>query len=74
MEPDPDPETGSDRRRISIVQLICHAYGLSDVSEITVEHIHRYVTERRLADARTSQLQGRRRPRIPRQRASGGTA
>jgi hypothetical protein len=74
MEPDPGPETGSNHRRISIVQLICHAYGLSDASEITVEHIHRYVTERRLADTRNPQPRGRFRPKIPRQRASGGMA
>ncbi|UQA92382.1 hypothetical protein [Streptomyces halobius] len=82
MEPDPDPETGPGTgpgtgphpRRLSIVQLICRAYGLSDASEITVEHIHRFVTERRLTDARTRQLRDRFRPRIPRQRASGGTA
>ncbi|MEV0375057.1 hypothetical protein AB0I10_35685 [Streptomyces sp. NPDC050636] len=74
MEPDPGPETGQHRRRISIVQLICRAYGLSDASEITVEHIHRFVTERRLTDARSPQLRDRLRPRIPRQRAPGGTA
>lgn len=45
MESNSGPETGSNRRRVSVVQLICRAYGLSDASEITMEHIHRYVAE-----------------------------
>lgn len=73
MEPTNGPETGPSRRQVSVVQLICRAYGLSDASEITVEHIHRYVTERRLIAERTHTIQGRLRPRIPRQRTSGST-
>ncbi len=47
MESNNGPEPGPDHRRVSVVQLICRAYGLSDASEITVEHIYRYVNERR---------------------------
>ncbi|MFD7107348.1 hypothetical protein [Streptomyces celluloflavus] len=71
MEPSTGPDTGPNQRRISVVQLICHAYGLSDVSEITVEHIHRYVTERRLAETGTHHVRDRLRPRIPRPRTPG---
>ncbi|AJT63522.1 hypothetical protein [Streptomyces chattanoogensis] len=74
MEPNTGPESGPNPHPDSVVQLICRAYGLTDASEITVEHIHRYVTEHRLTDQRTHQLRDRLRPRIPRQRASGGAA
>lgn len=47
MESQSGPENGSNPRGVSVVQLICHAYGLSDASEITMEHIDRYVAERR---------------------------
>ncbi|MFF9478604.1 hypothetical protein [Streptomyces sp. NPDC014733] len=72
---DPEPEhghdTAPDRRHTSVVQLICRAYGLADVSEITVEHMHRYVTERRLAEQRTHGIRGPLRPWIPRPRTAG---
>ncbi|MFJ9408066.1 hypothetical protein [Streptomyces sp. NPDC101393] len=75
MESNSGPGTGPNHRRISVVQLICRAYGLSDASEITVDHIYRYVTERRLADEGTRrQLRDRLRPTIPRQRSTGGAA
>ncbi|MEW1656112.1 MULTISPECIES: hypothetical protein [unclassified Streptomyces] len=76
MEPNPGPHPGPnpDPRRISVIQLICRAYGLTDASEITEEHIHRYVSERRHADERTEQLRDRLRPRIPRQRSAGDAA
>ncbi|MFG2223271.1 hypothetical protein [Streptomyces sp. NPDC048644] len=76
--PDHHPDNGSDGegqgQRVSVVQLICRAYGLSDVSEITVEHINRYVTERRLIEEHTHHIRGRLRPRIPRPRAAGDAA
>ncbi|MCK7624680.1 hypothetical protein MUU72_16490 [Streptomyces sp. RS10V-4] len=72
--PDPSPDPSPNARRISVVQLICRAYGLTDASEITEEHIHRFVSERRQADARTQALRDRLRPRIPRQRAAGDAA
>ncbi|MET7799972.1 hypothetical protein [Streptomyces decoyicus] len=74
MESNSGPETGSNRRRVSVVQLICRAYGLSDASEITMEHIHRYVAERRRAEERMHHLRDRFRPGIPRPRASGDAA
>ncbi|KUL35354.1 hypothetical protein ADL22_27655 [Streptomyces sp. NRRL F-4489] len=70
----PDPAGSPGPRRLSVVQLICRAYGLSDASEITEEHIHRFVSERRGADERTQALRDRLRPRIPRQRAAGDAA
>ncbi|UZJ33600.1 hypothetical protein [Streptomyces endophytica] len=69
MEPHTGPDTGPNRRNISVVQLICHAYGLSDASEITLEHIHRYVSERRRVEDGTHHLRDRFRPNIPRQRS-----
>ncbi|WP_043266987.1 hypothetical protein [Streptomyces sp. CT34] len=74
MEPNPGPENGPNSRPVSVVELICYAYGLADASEITEEHIHRYVSERRRVDERTQQLRDRLRPRIPRPRASGDAA
>ncbi|MFB7635339.1 hypothetical protein ACFC0M_30910 [Streptomyces sp. NPDC056149] len=78
MEPNPGPTPGPDpdpdSRRISVIRLICRAYGLTDASEITEEHIHRYVSERRRVDERTDQLRDRLRPWIPRQRTSGDAA
>ncbi|MGW1839742.1 hypothetical protein [Streptomyces sp. BBFR2] len=72
---DPDPEqvrgAAPDRRHTSVIQLICRAYGLADASEITIEHMHRYVTERRLAEQRTHGVRGALRPWIPRQRTAG---
>ncbi|MFJ5595955.1 hypothetical protein ACIQCG_40290 [Streptomyces noursei] len=76
MEPNPGPNPGPhpDSRHLSVVQLICRAYGLADASEITEEHIHRYVSERQDADERTARLRDRLRPWIPRQRTSGDAA
>ncbi|MYT30439.1 MULTISPECIES: hypothetical protein [unclassified Streptomyces] len=77
MEPNPGPDPdrpGPDSRHLDVVQLICRAYGLADASEITEEHIHRYVAEHPDADGRTGQPRGRPRPRIPQQRTSGGAA
>ncbi|MFE0381356.1 hypothetical protein ACFW1M_38660 [Streptomyces inhibens] len=74
MESNSGPGTGPNRRGVSVVQLICHAYGLSDASEITLEHIHRYVAERRRMEERTHHLRDRFRPSIPRPRASGDAA
>ncbi|ARF58190.1 hypothetical protein [Streptomyces gilvosporeus] len=74
MESNTGPASGPNPRPDSVVQLICRAYGLTDASEITVEHIHRYVTEHRLSDQRTQQLRDRLRPKIPRQRAAGDAA
>ncbi|WP_030814095.1 hypothetical protein [Streptomyces sp. NRRL S-337] len=74
MEPQPGPGTGPNRHDVSVVQLICRAYGLSDASEITLEHIHRYVAERRRAEERTHDLRDRFRPSIPRQRAADDAA
>ncbi|GGN43838.1 hypothetical protein ACFXN2_02465 [Streptomyces kronopolitis] len=74
MEPNSGPDTGSNQRRVSVVQLICRAYGLSDASEITLEHIHRYVAEHRDEEERTSPRRERFRPYIPRPRASDDAA
>ncbi|ARH93899.1 MULTISPECIES: hypothetical protein [Streptomyces] len=74
MEPNTGPGTGPNRRGVSVVQLICRAYGLSDASEITLEHIHRYVAERRRVEERTHHLRERFRPSIPRPRASDDAA
>ncbi|MGG2459577.1 hypothetical protein ACO0M4_07095 [Streptomyces sp. RGM 3693] len=74
MEPNPGPNPGPDSRHLSVIQLICRAYGLADASEITEELIHRYVSEDRHADERTAQLRDRLRPRIPRQRTAGDAA
>ncbi|MEU7637454.1 MULTISPECIES: hypothetical protein [unclassified Streptomyces] len=76
MEPNPgpDPHPGPDSRYLSVIQLICRAYGLADASEITEEHIHRYVSEGRHADERTAHLRDRLQPRIPRQRTAGDAA
>ncbi|MFJ6787033.1 hypothetical protein [Streptomyces angustmyceticus] len=75
MESNSGPDTGSNHHRdVSVVQLICRAYGLSDASEITMEHIHRYVDEHRPAEERTSHLRSRFRAGIPRPRASGDAA
>ncbi|GAA2338151.1 hypothetical protein [Streptomyces caniferus] len=74
MESNSGPDTGSNHRRVSVVQLICRAYGLSDASEITMEHIHRFVAERRRAEERMPPLRDRFRPGIPRPRASGDAA
>ncbi|MFF8369286.1 hypothetical protein ACF05W_10640 [Streptomyces lydicus] len=74
MEPNTGPGTGPNRRGASVVQLICRAYGLSDASEITLEHIHRYVAERRRVEERTHHLRERFRPSIPRPRASDDAA
>ncbi|MFG2831324.1 hypothetical protein [Streptomyces sp. NPDC048434] len=74
MESHSGPDTGSNHRRESVVQLICRAYGLSDASEITMEHIHRYVVERRRVEERLPHLRERLRPGIPRPRASGDAA
>lgn len=74
MESHTGPGTGPNRHDISVVQLICRAYGLSDASEITLEHIHRYVAERRRAEERTHHLRDRFRPNIPRQRAADDAA
>lgn len=74
MEPNSGPDTGSNQRRASVVQLICRAYGLSDASEITLEHIHRYVAEHRDGEERTSLRRERFRPYIPRPRASDDAA
>ncbi|WP_438485169.1 hypothetical protein [Streptomyces sp. S186] len=77
MEPNPGPDPdrpGPDPRRLSVIRLICRAYGLADASEITEEHIHRYVAEHPHTDGRAEQPRGRPRPRIPRQRTSGGAA
>ncbi|MER0483679.1 hypothetical protein ABR737_35995 [Streptomyces sp. Edi2] len=75
MESNSGPDTGSNHHRgVSVVQLICRAYGLSDASEITLEHIHRYVVERRRAEERMPHLRDRLRPGIPRPRASGDAA
>ncbi|WP_329144918.1 hypothetical protein OIU91_10040 [Streptomyces sp. NBC_01456] len=70
MEPNSGPDNGSHPRRASVVQLICRAYGLTDASEITLEHIHRYVAEHRDGEEGTSPLRERFRPHIPRPRAS----
>ncbi|MEU8686719.1 hypothetical protein [Streptomyces sp. NPDC048611] len=74
MEPNSGPDNGSNPGRVSVVQLICRAYGLTDASEITMEHIDRYVAERRRAEERTHQLRDRFRPHIPRPRAAGDAA
>ncbi|MEW9515343.1 hypothetical protein [Streptomyces tubercidicus] len=74
MESHSGPDAGSNPRGVSVVQLICRAYGLSDASEITMEHIDRYVAERRRAEERTHQLRDRFRPRIPRPRTAGDAA
>lgn len=74
MDPHSGPDTGSNQRRVSVVQLICRAYGLSDASEITLEHIDRYVAEQRRVEERTHQLRERFRPHIPRPRASDDAA
>ncbi|MEU5212471.1 hypothetical protein [Streptomyces sp. NPDC020742] len=74
MEPNTGPGTGPEPRGASVVQLICRAFGLSDASEITLDHIHRYVTERRRVEERTHQLRERFRPNIPRPRASDDAA
>ncbi|MGW3010735.1 hypothetical protein ACWC9R_18165 [Streptomyces sp. NPDC001219] len=74
MEPNSGPDNGSHPARVSVVQLICRAYGLTDASEITMEHIDRYVAERRRAEERTHQLRARFRPHIPRPRAAGDAA
>ncbi|MGW7575727.1 hypothetical protein [Streptomyces sp. NPDC054765] len=74
MESHSGPDTGSNRGRVSVVQLICRAYGLSDASEITMDHIHRYVAERRRAEEHMHHLRDRFRPSIPRPRASGDAA
>ncbi|MEU8781837.1 hypothetical protein [Streptomyces sp. NPDC048637] len=74
MDPNSGPDTGSNPHRVSVVQLICRAYGLSDASEITMEHIDRYVAERRRAEERTHHLRDRFRPHIPRPRAAGDAA
>lgn len=75
MEPNNGPDsTGPNPHDASVVQLICRAYGLSDASEITLEHIHRYVAERRRAEERSQHLRDRFRPNIPRPRASDDAA
>ncbi|MEU9125384.1 hypothetical protein AB0C96_37080 [Streptomyces sp. NPDC048506] len=74
MEPTTGPGTGPNRRGASVVQLICRAYGLSDPSEITMEHIHRYVADRRRTEERSHQLRERFRAHIPRPRASDDAA
>ncbi|MEK2478100.1 MULTISPECIES: hypothetical protein [Streptomyces] len=74
MEPDAGPTPDPESRRLSVIQLICRAYGLADASEITEEHIQRYVSEHRHGDERTEQLRSRLRPRIPRQRAADDAA
>ncbi|MCB5908154.1 hypothetical protein [Streptomyces pinistramenti] len=71
---DRHPDDGGQGQGVSVVQLICRAYGLADASEITVEHINRYVTERRLIEEHTHHIRGRLRPRIPRPRAAGDAA
>lgn len=74
MESNNGPEPGPDHRRVSVVQLICRAYGLSDASEITVEHIYRYVNERRREEEKAHHVRERLRPRIPRPRAAADDA
>ncbi|MFI1205317.1 hypothetical protein ACH4VR_38830 [Streptomyces sp. NPDC020883] len=72
--PSPDPDRPGPDSRLSVVQLICRAYGLADASEITEEHINRYVAEHPHTGGRAEQLRSRPRPRIPRQRTSGDAA
>lgn len=75
MEPNNDPgSTGPNPHDVSVVQLICRAYGLSDASEITLEHIDRYVAERRRTEERSQHLRDHFRPSIPRPRASDDAA
>ncbi|MFF4604917.1 hypothetical protein ACFY12_19565 [Streptomyces sp. NPDC001339] len=72
MEPCTGP--GPNPPDVSVVQLICRAYGLSDASEITLDHIHRYIAERHRPDERTHPPGKRFRASIPRPRVSGDAA
>ncbi|GAU67150.1 hypothetical protein SSP35_04_02330 [Streptomyces sp. NBRC 110611] len=74
MEPRTGPGTGPNRPDVSVVQLICRAYGLSDASEITMDHIHRYVAERPRVEEPAHPPHKRFRAGIPRPRASGDAA